>query len=196
MKKTIFFLATTAIASALILGGCKGKKQQDATDGPTAFERYVTARDTLRVQELVNLFFLYAESGNYMEASAMLYKSDATAVNEEPMALDNDEMQDVCQMLESLHPAGHSIEYIKFNQTHSNEVRVKVTLQKATDDAPEVTTVMNFKPVDYLDKWYLCMLDSRQGDHAIVRGEDIDSLSVLYQEQTNATPDTVSTSNQ
>ena len=148
-------------------------------DASTSFEAYLTAKDTLAVQQLVNLFLYYVDQGDYDNAAAMLYKHNPERV-EVPEALNNEEMQSVVSMLKALQPIGHRVDYIKFNETNHNEVRVSLILREATPEAPEVATSLTFNPIDAVDVWYLCLYDLSTGERSIVGAGERDSMRERY----------------
>ena len=170
-------LFTLLAAACIALSGCKNTKQPDGA--ASTFESYVTLTDTLAVQELVNRFLFYVDQGDYDNAAAMLYKHNPSRL-ETPEALDNEEMQSVVSMLRSLQPVGHRVDYIKFNETNHNEVRVTLILREATSEAPEVATSLTFNPVDAVDVWYLCLYDLSTGERSIIGASERDSMRERY----------------
>ena len=168
--------------ATVALTGCKSGNKSTSDDDTTAFEEYLTSKDTLAVQELVNRFLYYVDHGSYTEAAAMLYKHNPDRLDV-PEALNNAEMQDIVEMLNGLQPVSHRIDYIKFSETNHNEVRVSLILRESTADVPEVATSLIFNPIDVLDVWYLCLYDLSTDDRSIVDVSDRDSLKDLYIQQ-------------
>ena len=166
--------------AAFALVGCKDKPQPA---DKTGFEMNLTNEDSTNVINLVNTFFEYAEHGKYDEAAAMLYMDNVDSVYEEPQPLDNAHIAKVKQMLSSLPIIRHEINYVKFEQTYSNEVKCTAIIAEAKGDMPEIKTVFYFKPYDYLGSWRLCMIDSYNGDHTIINNEHQDSLTDMYNMQ-------------
>ena len=166
--------------AAFALVGCKDKPQPA---DKTGFEMNLTNEDSTNVINLVNTFFEYAEHGKYDEAAAMLYMDNVDSVYEEPQPLDNAHIAKVKQMLSSLPIIRHEINYVKFEQTYSNEVKCTAIIAEAKGDMPEVKTVFYFKPYDYLGSWRLCMIDSYNGDRTIINNEHQDSLTDMYNMQ-------------
>jgi muconolactone delta-isomerase len=179
IRKSISFIGISLFA-LLVLSfvGCKNKQKQESER--TGFELSMTNADSTEVQHLVNMFFEYAEKGNYTEAAGMLYKADAKDHYEEPQLLDNDDMEKVRNLLSSLPIQSHTIEYIKFSETYSNEVKCNAVIQPAHDKIPEIKTVFYFKPVNYLGKWKLCLVDSHDGDQPVIEGAKKDSMEKEY----------------
>lgn len=166
--------------AAFALVGCKDKPQPA---DKTGFEMNLTNEDSTNVINLVNTFFEYAEHGKYDEAAAMLYMDNVDSVYEEPQPLDNAHIAKVKQMLSSLPIIRHEINYVKFEQTYSNEVKCTAIIAEAKGDMPEIKTVFYFKPYDYLGSWRLCMIDSYNGDRTIINNEHQDSLTDMYNMQ-------------
>lgn len=166
--------------AAFLLVGCKDKPKQ--TD-KTGFELNLTNEDSTNVVNLVNTFFECAENGRYDEAAAMLYEDNVDTVYAEPQPLDNEHIAKVKQMLSSLPIIRHEINYVKFKETYSNEVKCTAIIAEAKGDMPEIKTVFYFKPIDYLGSWKLCLIDSYNGDHTIVNNADQDSLTDKYNTQ-------------
>ena len=54
----------------------------------------------------------------------------------------------------------------------------------AHDNVPEIKTVFYFKPIDYLGKWKLCMIDSHNGDRPVVEHAKKDSMQREYETET------------
>ena len=176
------------MAIAIIaLSGCKSK-QDKVEDETTGFEKSMTAEDTATVINLVNTFFDYAEKGNYSEAAGMLYAANDSDNYAEPQLLDNEQMEVVRRTLRSLPIKSHRIDYIKFKDTYSNEVKVTAIIAESHDDMPEIKTVFYFKPFDYMGGWRLCYVDSNNGDIGLVDESKKEVLTKKFnesQEQTN-----------
>ena len=169
MKKLSIILGMTmAILCAFTMVSCKDKPKP--SNGQTGFEQNMTNEDSTAVINLVNTFFECAENGRYDETASMLYK-------------DNEHIAKVKQLLSSLPIKRHEIEYIKFQETYSNEVKCTAIIEDAHDNVPEIKTVFYFKPIDYLGSWKLCLIDSYNGDMTIVKGSKQDSLSDAFNKQ-------------
>lgn len=160
---------------------CKDKPKP--SNGQTGFEQNMTNEDSTAVINLVNTFFECAENGRYDEAASMLYKDNVDTVEAEPLPLDNEHIAKVKQLLSSLPIKRHEIEYIKFQETYSNEVKCTAIIEDAHDNVPEIKTVFYFKPIDYLGSWKLCLIDSYNGDMTIVKGNKQDSLTDAFNKQ-------------
>ena len=48
----------------------------------------------------------------------------------------------------------------------------------------DIKTVFYFKPIDYLGKWKLCMIDSHNGDRPVVEHAKKDSMQREYETET------------
>ena len=182
MKKLSIILGMTmAILCAFTMVSCIDKPKP--SNGQTGFEQNMTNEDSTAVINLVNTFFECAENGRYDEAASMLYKDNVDTVEAEPQPLDNEHIAKVKQLLSSLPIKRHEIEYIKFQETYSNEVKCTAIIEDAHDNVPEIKTVFYFKPIDYLGSWKLCLIDSYNGDMTIVKGSKQDSLSDAFNKQ-------------
>ena len=167
------------VLTTFTFSGCKGDKAKQGNE-PTGFELAMTEKDTTAVINLVNQFFGMVESGNITDAVAMLYHDCDSDVYAEPQLLDNEQIQRTTAMLKALPIVAHRIEYIKFSETYSNEVKVSAIIAEAEDGMPEVKTVFYFKPVDYLSNWRLCLVESTSGDSRVISNEQADSLQEKF----------------
>ena len=174
----VYLLLLTALVT-FTLAGCKGDKAPQGNE-PTGFELAMTDHDTTTVVNLVNQFFESVESGNVTDAVAMLYHDCDSDVYAEPQLLDNEQIQRITAMLKALPIVAHRIEYIKFSETYSNEVKVSAIMAEAKDGMPEVKTVFYFKPVDYMSSWRLCLVESSSGDRRVISNEQADSLQEKF----------------
>lgn len=164
--QNIPFLLMVAI---LVLASCKGKeRKQMETPKGTAFEQQLSGQDTAAVEALVDRFFGYVLDKQFAEAAAMLYRND-TDKDQTPVELNNEEMDEVCGMLESIPMVDYKIEYIKFSEYYSNEVLCRVVIREAEGDMPPVTTKMYFKPVNCLGNWVLCLTNTAYGDKGLIK---------------------------
>ena len=176
----------------LALTGCRKDKPVQSNSNLTDYELVMTNEDTLAVTNLVNTFFNYIEHDQLADAVAMLYKMNEDDVFEEPQLLDNDQIAKVMAAYKSLLPIrGHRIDYIKFHDTYNNEVKVTAILEEATEDRPEVTTVIYFKLYDYLSMWRLCTFNSDDGNRRIISNEQADSLQSQFAERQNSKSDSI-----
>ena len=160
--------------------GCTSRNKSEQPSTMTDYEKVVSGADSVEVTRLVNSFFEYIESGKPSEAAAMLYKVNPDEPNLAPMELSNDELQRAFRMLSQFPIVGHRIDYIKFYQAHENEVKCTAIIAEATEEASDISTVFYLKPIDHLGMWYLCMMDSMTGNGAIVKPEDRDSLTDIF----------------
>lgn len=179
MKKVNIILGILFLAIASVtLSGCGEKKKHSPLTG---FEQAITNADSVEITHLVNQFFEYAENGNYDAAAGMLFKDNVDSVYNEPQPLDNKAMTDLKNMLSSLPIQSHKIDYIKFKEAYANEVKCTAIIMPAHDNVPEIKTVFYFKPIDYLGKWKLCMIDSHNGDRPVVEHTKKDSMQREYE---------------
>lgn len=181
MKLNKLWALVCVFALIFMFAGCKSKKEKPQPQ-KTEFEQGMTAKDTLAVKQLVDKFFSYAKSKNFAEAAAMLYRNDLDKKGE-PQQLNNEEMAEVRNMLESIPMVDYKIEYIKFDEYYANEVLCRVIIKKAEGDMPDITTKMFFKPVDYMGNWVLCLTNTEYGDKGVVKPDKRDSVERSYMKQ-------------
>lgn len=186
IKNRFLYIACLSILIIAVLGSCKEKAPKEEGEEMTGYEKNRTERDSSDVVALIDKFFTFVEEEDYAEAAAMLFKDNPSKVHEMPEPLDNKEMAEVKNMLKSIPIIEHRIDYIKFNQTYSNEVKVTAVIAKAEDKRPEIKTVFYFKPYDYLGTWKLCLLDSGKGDKQLVKGNKRDSIARDYHKKVAA----------
>lgn len=182
MKKNLYIILGVflLIISPLFMTSCKDKPKPNPQ---TTFEQSMTNKDSVAVTGLVNVFFQLAESGRYDEAASMLFKNNVDTVYDEPQPLDNKDMEKVKALLSSLPIKSHTIDYIKFKEVYENEVKCTAIIMEAHDNIPEVKTVFYFKPVSYLGKWKLCLVDSHHGDQTVIKADKKDSMQNEYQKE-------------
>ena len=182
MRKNLYIILGVflLIISPLFMTSCKDKPKPNPQ---TTFEQSMTNKDSVAVTGLVNVFFQLAESGRYDEAAAMLFKNNVDTVYDEPKPLDNKDMEKVKTLLSSLPIKSHTIDYIKFKEVYENEVKCTAIIMEAHDNIPEVKTVFYFKPVSYLGKWKLCLVDSHHGDQTVIKADKKDSMQNEYQKE-------------
>lgn len=182
MRKNLYIILGVflLIISPLFMTSCKDKPKPNPQ---TTFEQSMTNKDSVAVTGLVNVFFQLAESGRYDEAASMLFKNNVDTVYDEPKPLDNKDMEKVKTLLSSLPIKCHTIDYIKFKEVYENEVKCTAIIMEAHDNIPEVKTVFYFKPVSYLGKWKLCLVDSHHGDQTVIKADKKDSMQNEYQKE-------------
>lgn len=182
MRKNLYVILGVflLIISPLFMTSCKDKPKPNPQ---TTFEQSMTNKDSVAVTGLVNVFFQLAESGRYDEAASMLFKNNVDTVYDEPKPLDNKDMEKVKTLLSSLPIKSHTIDYIKFKEVYENEVKCTAIIMEAHDNIPEVKTVFYFKPVSYLGKWKLCLVDSHHGDQTVIKADKKDSMQNEYQKE-------------
>lgn len=182
MRKNLYIILGVflLIISPLFMTSCKDKPKPNPQ---TTFEQSMTNKDSVAVTGLVNVFFQLAESGRYDEAASMLFKNNVDTVYDEPQPLDNKDMKKVKTLLSSLPIKSHTIDYIKFKEVYENEVKCTAIIMEAHDNIPEVKTVFYFKPVSYLGKWKLCLVDSHHGDQSVIKADKKDSMQNEYQKE-------------
>ena len=182
MRKNLYIILGVflLIISPLFITSCKDKPKPNPQ---TTFEQSMTNKDSVAVTGLVNVFFQLAESGRYDEAASMLFKNNVDTVYDEPKPLDNKDMEKVKTLLSSLPIKSHTIDYIKFKEVYENEVKCTAIIMEAHDNIPEVKTVFYFKPVSYLGKWKLCLVDSHHGDQTVIKADKKDSMQNEYQKE-------------
>lgn len=182
MRKNLYIILGVflLIISPFFMTSCKDKPKPNPQ---TTFEQSMTNKDSVAVTGLVNVFFQLAESGRYDEAASMLFKNNVDTVYDEPKPLDNKDMEKVKTLLSSLPIKSHTIDYIKFKEVYENEVKCTAIIMEAHDNIPEVKTVFYFKPVSYLGKWKLCLVDSHHGDQTVIKADKKDSMQNEYQKE-------------
>ncbi len=179
-KNKIFISFSLLFLLVFALGSCKDKPK---VENKTAFEMSLTNQDSVEVRMLIDQFFQYVEHGQASAAASMLVKLSPKDPYADPRPLNNDEMKEVLNLVKSLPIKSHEIDYIKFSESFENEVKVTALIHPAQDGLPEVKTVFYFKPVDYLNKWKLSIIDSHSDDKTIVDRDKKDSMKNAYQKE-------------
>lgn len=191
-KKSILFLVPLMLLLLELssCSSCSNKKEQPVGPPPTQFEQGMTAKDTAAVKALVDKFFTFVKEKNFSEAAGMLYRNDETETHE-PELLDNEQMADVKNILESVPMVDYRIDYIKFDEDYQNEVLCNVIIKKAEGDMPEMSTKMFFKPINYMGNWLLCLTNTAYGDKGIVNPDKRDSVEKNYEKKTQRKAETI-----
>ena len=145
-----------------------------------SFEDLMTPQDTIEVEELIATFYSYVINKEFDEAAAMLYRVNPDSPEGQPILLDNEQLNEVIATLQTLPAIGYGIEYMKFYDGYENEVMCHVIVAKGENGMPDVTTKMFFKPLFYLGKWSLSIMNYSWGDRGIVDPSDRDSLARRY----------------
>lgn len=175
-------LPVLLLLAIVVFAGCKNNKAPEESQY-TAYEQAMTSKDTAAVTHLIDVFFEYLERGEVTNAVAMLYHDNDSDIYAEPQLLDNEQIPVMTNMLKSFPIVGHRIEYIKFNEAHRNEVKVKGIIAPAEGNRPEIATEFYFKPIDYLNGWRLTMLNSKDGDLRLITNAKADSMQQHYQQE-------------
>lgn len=185
--RNIIFAALSAVLLTALASCSSCSKKEAPSPAMTTFEQGMTAKDTADVKALVDHFFQLAVDKKFADAAAMLYRYDKRRT--EPELLNNEEMADVRTMLRSFPMVDYRIEYIKFDSHDRNEVLCYVIMRHAEGNMPEVSTKMFFKPVKYLEKWYLCLMNTGYSDRAVVDPDHRDSMSANFKSKEEAKED-------
>ena len=154
-----------AVLSAFVMIACQPKGQNSEKPEFVEFTEGLTREDTLAVKGLVTTFMTYVQDGKYGDAAAMLYKADAENAWNEPLQLDNDEVQNVSKMLQTLTVKNFEIAGLTFQSAINNEVVCHIVSRESSADSPAIVRKFYFKPMNYLGGWRLCLKDSSHGDN-------------------------------
>ncbi len=186
MRKTFFFsLLLIGLGLVFCFSSCKDK-QKPKGPAPTVFEQSMTNQDSIEVTHLVTSFFDNVKSGDLDAAVAMLYHASSDSTTKEARPLNNSEMKSEKIVLNSIPILSYHIDYLKFSEYYNNEVKVTVKMAEAQGDTPAMTTVFYFRPVKNLDKWYLCVMDSHNGDIPVIEDVKRDSMTKEYAKEMKA----------
>lgn len=171
MMKVVKFLSRILALSMFLLcfGTCKSDKKQTITEEQKPRNGFVDGlamEDTLAVEKLVDGFMKKAQDKQFGQAAAMLYKTDPDDAWNEPIQLDNEEIENVIFLLKRFPVLSYRIVHMKFESALENEVRCTIVMSEKEDNIPEATNSYSFKPVNYLGGWRLCLMDSYSGDHS------------------------------
>ena len=165
------------------MAGCKNQKAPEPQSPYTDYEKAMTEKDTAEVTHLIDLFFEYLEHDQVADAVLMLFVDDPNNPYGELQELDNDQIQKLMSAFKSVPIVDHRIEYIKFNETYANEVKVAAIISKAEGDMPEIKTYYYFRPVDYVGTWRLTLMNSGDGDRRLIDNEKADSMKLQYERE-------------
>ena len=100
MKKLNIIAIAICLLSFFSCQSADKNQQKDSdTTELNSFVSGLVKEDTTSVEKLVNTYMTYAQNKQYSEAAAMLFKPDTTDIWNEPVPLDNDEMESVKAVL-------------------------------------------------------------------------------------------------
>ena len=159
MQKLLYFILSIALLAAY---SCRSEREQRA-DSPSEKPMVLSQRDTLEIQGLVEQFMELAINREYAEAAAMLYEIDANDINQEPLLLDNEKMQNVKKALETFPIESYEINRISLKEATDNEVECTIHFFRTA------SSKWYFKPVRYLGNWRLCLRNTLSGDKSFSR---------------------------
>ncbi len=140
----------------------------------------MTKADTVAVIQLIDHFFSYIENDQLTDAIGMLYYLPADDHYSEPQLLDNEQLAKTRAAFSLFPIVDHRIDYVKFSEVYSNEVKATAIIEKGEEGKPEICTSIYFKPVNFLGSWRLCVMDTNSGDHSIVDSNSKDSLTGAF----------------
>ena len=132
-------------------------KNQQKDSGTTELNSFVSGllkEDTTSVEKLVNTYMTYAQNKQYSEAAAMLFKPDTTDIWNEPVPLDNDEMESVKAVLKRFPVLSYKITNMEFRTAVDNEIKCSFVM----NDSLNITSSWTFRPMNYLGGWLLCLM--------------------------------------
>ena len=168
MKTYIFIFLF--VLSAICFVGCQNNDK--TADREVPFTEKLTVNDTVAVEKLVQLYFSYLTEGNYYDAASILYRPNQEDIYYKPVLLDNEQIEQAVKSMKAIPVVGYNIEYIKFNKSYDNEVMVRVIMFEGHNGLPDVTSKVFFKPINYLDTWFLTVMDSNSGDKQLVDSDE------------------------
>ena len=174
------YIFAWVLAGLLLALNTSCKKNVKPAKNLTSFEVSMSNKDSAEVAALVGNFFDNVKSNQIDRALSMLYQTPLDNVEGQPKPVDGEEKAKVRTLFTSLPILQYQIDYIKFNQAYSNEVKCTLTVGTAGNDHQDLSTRFYFKPVKYNEQWYLCLLNSEHGDMGIVPGKSKDSLEKDY----------------
>jgi len=143
--------------SLTFLFSCQATKENKKETKPTLndFTSGLIKQDTLDVKMLVNNCMNYLQQKQYADAASMLYKLDSVNVWNEPMLLDNEELERVISLFKRFPVASYKITKIEFHTPVNNEIKCVYL----SDTTSTVTNSITFNPVNYLGGWRLCLMN-------------------------------------
>lgn len=162
MRLTIYII--TSLFFILMCTGCLSNSKQQETpesieDPYKNFTSGLVKEDTVAVTELVTKFMRLAQQEQYAEAAAMLYKLSPEDQWDEPLSLNNEEMDQVKTMLRQIPFTRFYISNLKFETALKNEVKCSITLKGTSTTTESMQTNIYFNPINYLGGWRLCMMN-------------------------------------
>lgn len=171
MKVVKFLSRILALSMFLLcLDACKSDKKQTIAEEQKPLNGFVDGlvrEDTLAVEKLVDEFMKKAQDKQFGQAAAMLYKTDPDDAWNEPVLLDNEEIENVMFILKRFPVLSYRIVHMKFESALENEVKCTIVMSKKEDNIPEITNSWFFKPLNYLGGWRLCLMNSYSGDCSV-----------------------------
>lgn len=155
MKKLNIIAIAICLLSFFSCQSADKEKQKDSnTTELNSFVSGLVKEDTIAVEKLVNSYMTYAQNKQYAEAAAMLYKPDTADIWNEPVPLNNDEMETVKTVLKSFPVHSYKITEMKFNTAVDNEIRCSFVMNESSN----ITSSWTFRLMNYLGGWRLCLM--------------------------------------
>lgn len=124
MKKLNIIAIAICLLSFFSCQSADKNQQKDSdTTELNSFVSGLVKEDTTSVEKLVNTYMTYAQNKQYSEAAAMLFKPDTTDIWNEPVPLDNDEMESVKAVLKRFPVLSYKITNMEFRTAVDNEIK-------------------------------------------------------------------------
>lgn len=155
MKKLNIIAIAICLLSFFSCQSADKNQQKDSdTTELNSFVSGLVKEDTTSVEKLVNTYMTYAQNKQYSEATAMLFKPDTTDIWNEPVPLDNDEMESVKAVLKRFPVLSYKITNMEFRTAVDNEIKCSFVM----NDSLNITSSWTFRPMNYLGGWRLCLM--------------------------------------
>ncbi len=169
MKKIVLTMAVVAVA--LLLGGCKSKKENEGLHPVERVEPTYTftKEDTSAVMDQVNQFIEYLKQKDIKNATEMLYFLDRDSVKV-PDTRARIRQARTLRFVVGCHD--YKLSRVVFNSDIDNEAKVDIILfEKPEGDPRPNTTSFYFRPVRFEGKWYLTTKDNITDTHSELRNK-------------------------
>ena len=169
MKKIVLTMAVVGVA--LLLGGCKSKKENEGLHPVEVVEPTYTftKEDTAAVIDQVNQFIERLKQKDIKGATEMLYYLDKDSIKE---PTDQNKVRKALTLRYVAGCAGYKLDRIVFNSDIDNEAKIDIILfEKPEGDTRPNTTSYYFRPVRFEGKWYLTTKDNITDTHSELRNK-------------------------
>lgn len=142
----------------MLISSCGGKRNSESeTTDEMTYANY-TSRDSSDINQLIKTYMGLIIEKKFDQAADMLYETDLDDPNGEVWAVPDYKREKLIDMYKALPIVKYQIVRPDFKKYNDNEVQCKVFIND------ELSTTWSFRPVKFIDDWYLTLCDTSGDD--------------------------------